>query len=166
LFLNVTNDEYECLILLILKIINQLYTVTMNNLSQLENTPVNIKIILAGLWTSVTLCYLYGDYFELYTPGKAQDLVNQSNLLDSPLKLLTASVVLAIPAVMVFLSLILKPVINRILNMVFGIFFTLVMLLIGVSSFSEWYLFYVFLAAVECIITILIVWYAWKWKKI
>lgn len=138
----------------------------MNNSTKFEDFPVNVKIILAGLWTSVTLCYLYGDYFELYTPGKAKGLVDGSNLLDSPLKLLIASIVLAIPAVMVFLSLILKPVINRILNIVFGIFFTVVMLFIGISSFSDWYLFYVFLAAVECIITILIVGYAWKWKKI
>ncbi|MDN3694381.1 DUF6326 family protein [Chryseobacterium tructae] len=138
----------------------------MNNSIKFEDTPVNVKIILAGLWGSVTLCYLYGDYFELYTPGKTQGLVDGHNLLNSPLNLLMAAVVLAIPAVMVFLSLILKPVINRILNIVFGIFFTVVMLLIGISSFSEWYLFYVFLAAVECIITILIVVYAWKWKKL
>ncbi|WP_347216604.1 DUF6326 family protein [Chryseobacterium sp.] len=137
----------------------------MNNSTQFEDTPVNVKIILAGLWTSVTLCYLYGDYFELYTPGKAQGLVDGHNLLNSPFNLLLAALVLAIPAIMVFLSLILKPVINRVLNIIFGIFFTLVMLFIGISSFSEWYLFYVFLAGIECIITILIVVYAWKWKK-
>lgn len=138
----------------------------MNKSTQFEDIQVNVKIILAGLWTSVTLCYLYGDYFELYAPGKAQGLVDGHNLLNSPPNLLMAAVVLAIPAVMVFLSLILKPAINRILNIVFGIFFTVVMLLIGISSFSEWYLFYVFLAAVECMITILIVGYAWKWKKV
>ncbi|NIF06891.1 hypothetical protein F3J23_15705 [Chryseobacterium sp. Tr-659] len=131
-----------------------------------ENIPVNIKIILAGLWTSVTLCYLYGDYFELYTPGKTRGLSEGNHLLDSPAKLLTAAIVLGIPAVMVFLSLILKPVINRMLNIIFGIFFTLIMLFIGISSFSNWYLFYTFFAVLECIITILIVLYAWKWKKI
>lgn len=138
----------------------------MNNSTQFEDIKVNVKIILAGLWTSVTLCYLYGDYFELYTPGKTQGLVDGHNLLNSPLNLLIAAVVLAIPAVMVFLSLILKPTINRILNIAVGIFFTLVMLFIGISSFSEWYLFYVFLAALECVITLLIVVYAWKWKRI
>lgn len=137
----------------------------MNQSAKLEDIQVNIKIILAGLWTSVTLCYLYGDYFELYTPGKAKGLVEGSNLLDSPMKLFFASVVLAIPAVMVFFSLILKPSVNRLLNIIFGIFFTGVMILIGISSFSDWYLFYTFLAAVESIMTILIVKYAWQWKK-
>lgn len=138
----------------------------MNNFSKFEHKPVNTRIILAGLWASVTLCYLYGDYFELYTPGKTQGLIDGHNLLNSPVKLLMASVVLAIPAVMVFLSLMLKPVLNRILNIIFGIFFTVVMLLIGISSFSDWYLFYSFFAAVECVITLLIIKHAWKWKKI
>ncbi|MEJ5051919.1 DUF6326 family protein [Chryseobacterium culicis] len=138
----------------------------MNNSTKFEDSKVNTKIILAGLWTSVTLCYLYGDYFELYTPGKARGLVEGTNLLDSPLKLLLASVVLAIPAVMVFISLIAKPVVNRMLNIILGTFFTLIMLFIGITSFSDWYLFYTFLAIVECVITILIVKYAWSWKKV
>ncbi|WP_223600543.1 DUF6326 family protein [Chryseobacterium sp. GVT01B] len=138
----------------------------MNNSTKFEDVQINVKIILAGLWASVTLCYLYGDYFELYTPGKARGLVEGTNLLDSPPKLFLASVVLAIPAVMVFLSLILKPALNRMLNLIFGIFFTFIMLFIGFISFSDWYLFYVFLAMVECIITILIIKYAWYWKKV
>ena len=137
-----------------------------NNSGKLEDIPINIKIKLAGLWTSATLCYLYGDYFELYTPGKARGLIEGTNLLDTPLKLFLASLLLSIPAVMVFLSLILKPKVNRILNIVFGIFFTAVMVLIGVTSLSEWYAFYVFLAVIESVITLLIVWYAWKWQRI
>ncbi len=140
--------------------------ITQRKTAKLEDIQVNVKIILAGLWTSVTLCYLYGDSFELYTPGKIKGLAEGNNLLDSPAKLLIATIALAIPAVMVFLSLILKPSVNRFLNMVFGIFFTGVMLLIGISSFSDWYWFYTFLAALECVITILIIRYAWKWKKV
>ncbi|MBT2620512.1 MULTISPECIES: DUF6326 family protein [Chryseobacterium] len=137
-----------------------------NDPQKLEDIPVNIKIKLAGLWTSVTLCYLYGDYFELYIPGKAQGLVDGTNLLDTPIKLFLASLLLSIPAVMVFLSLILKATINRIFNIIFGIFFTGIMLLIAVTSFSAWQTFYVFLAILESIITLLIVWYAWKWKRV
>lgn len=137
-----------------------------NNSGKLEDIPVNIKVVLAGLWTSVTLCYLYGDYFELYIPGKAQGLINGTNLLDTPFKLFLASLLLSIPAAMVFLSLILKPTINRIFNIIFGIFFTGIMLLIAITSFSPWKAFYVFLAILESIITLLIVWYAWKWERI
>jgi len=131
----------------------------------LENPKVNIKIKLAALWASVTFCYLYGDYFELYTPDKVNSLITGENNLDSPTKLLIASMILAISSVMVAASIILKPKINRILNIIFGTLFTLMMVFIGIISTNEWYLFYVFLAFLESIITALIVWYAWKWPK-
>ena len=131
----------------------------------LENREVNIKIKLAALWASVTLCYLYGDYFELYTPDKVNSLITGENNLDSPIKLFIASLILAISSVMVGASVILTPKINRILNIVFGIVFTLMMVGIGIFSTNEWYLFYVFLAFLESGITALIVWYAWKWPK-
>lgn len=143
--------------MLILKLINP------KNL--LENPKVNVKIKLAALWASVTLCYLYGDYFELYTPDKVNSLITGENNLDSPTKLLIASIILAISSVMVAASIILKPKLNRILNIIFGTLFTLMMIAIGVYSTNEWYLFYVFLAFLESIITALIVWYAWKWPK-
>jgi hypothetical protein len=131
----------------------------------LENSKVNIKIKLAGLWASVTFCYLYGDYFELYTPDKVNSLITGDNNLDSPTKLLIASIILAISSVMVAASIILKPKINRILNIIFGTLFTLMMVFIGIISTNEWYLFYMFLAFLESVITALIVWYAWKWPK-
>jgi len=130
-----------------------------------EDIKVNIKIKLSALWTSVTLCYLYGDYFELYVPQKTQGLVNGVNLLDSPMKLFAASVLLAIPALMVFLSIILTSRINRQFNIIFGIIYTAIMLLIAITSITPWRTFYVFLAIVESIITALIVYYAWKWPK-
>ena len=131
----------------------------------LENPKVNIKIKLASLWASSTFCYLYGDYFELYTPDKVNSLITGENIMDSPTKLLLASIILAIPSVMVPISIFLKPKINRIHNIVFGTLFTLMMIFIGIMSTNEWYLFYVFLAFLESIITALIVWYAWKWPK-
>lgn len=131
----------------------------------LENPKVNIKIKLAALWTSVTLCYLYGDYFELYTPDKVNSLISGENNLDSPIKLLTASILLAVSSTMVAASIILKPKINRILNIIFGSLFTIMMVVIGIYSTNEWYLFYVFLAFLESIITASIIWYAWKWPK-
>jgi Family of unknown function (DUF6326) len=135
------------------------------NTSALEDFKINVKINLAALWASVTLCYLYGDYFELYVPKKTEGLVSGENLLDSPIKLFAASVLLAIPAVMVFLSIVLKPKINRWLNIIFGIFFTAIMLLIAFTSISPWRSFYVFLAITESSITSLIIWYAVKWPK-
>lgn len=131
----------------------------------LEDVKINIKTRLSALWASVTLCYLYGDYFELYVPQKTQGLVNGVNLLNSPVKLLAASILLAVPALMVFLSVILKPVLSKRLNIVLGIFYTGIMILIALTSLTPWRSFYVFLAITESCLTALIVYYAWHWPK-
>jgi hypothetical protein len=81
------------------------------------------------------------------------------------MKLFLASALLAIPALMVFLSVTLKPQINRLLNIIFGTFFTAIMVLIAFTSITPWRAFYVFLAVVESITTSFIVWYAWKWPR-
>lgn len=131
----------------------------------LENQKVNIKIKLAALWTSALFCYIYGDYFELYSPDKVNSLISGDNNLDSPITLLIASIVMAIPSLMVAGSILLKPVLNRILNIVIGSLFTIMQVAIGIFSTHEWYLFYVFLAFLESSITALIVWHAWNWPK-
>ncbi|MDZ4073110.1 MAG: DUF6326 family protein [Sediminibacterium sp.] len=130
-----------------------------------EDVKINTSIKLSALWASVTFFYIYGDYFELYVPGKVQGIINGSSMLNNPAKLFAASLLLAIPALMVCLSIILKRAINRWLNVIVGFFFTAIMLLIAAISFSEWRLFYVFYAIAESILTSIIIWYAWKWPK-
>ncbi|MEM1328087.1 MAG: hypothetical protein AAGI23_19170 [Bacteroidota bacterium] len=56
--------------------------------SILTNFRPHIKFKLAALWTTTTFCYLYGDYFELYTPGKVDSLLSGKNILDTPVLLL------------------------------------------------------------------------------
>ena len=131
----------------------------------LKDFEINVKLKLSALWASVTLCYLYGDYFELYLPKKVEGLVSGENILDGPIKLFLASVLLAIPAIMVFIAVIANPSINRRLNIIFGIFFTAIMVSIALVSITPWRIFYVFFAITESVITSLIVWYAWKWPK-
>jgi len=139
--------------------------VNTKNKTTLADFKVNVKTKLAVFWTAVTFLYIYGDYFELYVPRKIAGIVDGNSMLDSPVKLFLASLLLAIPALMICLSILLKPSLNKWLNIVFGIFFTAIMLLIAVTSISEWRAFYVFYAIVESILTSLIVWTAFKWPK-
>lgn len=136
-----------------------------NNKTTLTYFNINIKIILAFLWSSVTFLYIYGDYFELYVPKKIAGIIDGTSMLDSPIKLFLASLLLAIPAFMICLSILLKPLSNKWLNIVFGIIFTAIMLLIAVTSISEWRAFYVFYAILESILTALITWTAFNWPK-
>lgn len=131
----------------------------------MQDFEINIKIKLAALWTSATFCYLYGDYFELYTPGKVDSLISGENVLNAPTTLFIAALIMVIPPLMIVLSLLLKPILNRWLNMIFGSIFTLMMLLIAFGSLTPWYSFYVFLAIVEAILTAVIVWNAYQWPR-
>lgn len=131
----------------------------------LENTQINIKLKLSALWTSLIALYIYGDYFELYVPGKVEKLINTNSKLDSPTLLLVAALLITIPALMIALSVLLKPRINRTLNIIFGILLTIIVILVASISFYKWYTFYVIYAGLEALITITIVWQAYKWPK-
>tara|TARA_R110000737_G_C14617083_1_gene492158 strand:- start:1879 stop:2280 length:402 start_codon:yes stop_codon:yes gene_type:complete len=131
----------------------------------MKDFEINIKLKLAALWTSATFCYIYGDYFELYTPDKVDNLLRGDNILDTPTSLFIVSLMMVIPSAMIALSLLLKPLFNKWLNIIFGSIFTLMMVLIAIGSLTPWYSFYVFLAIVESILTATIVWKAIKWPK-
>ncbi len=130
-----------------------------------EDYKINVKLLLSALWTSVMFLYIYGDYFELYVPGKAEGLLNGQNILNTPYKLLFATIILTLPSLMIFLSLIMKPKWNRVLNIMVGVILTLFTLLVGISSFSEWRIFYVMLSFLEAILTAIIVWKSWHWPR-
>jgi len=137
-----------------------------NKPNVLEDFKINIKIKLSALWTSLMFCYIYGDYFELYIPKKVEGLINGQNLLDSPMKLFVAAFMLVIPALMISLSIILKPKINRLLSLIFGFSFTGVTLMVASTSLSKWEGSYFFYAITESVITLIIVQQAWAWKRI
>jgi len=132
----------------------------------LEEYKVNIRIILSALWTAVMFCYIYGDYFELYVPEKVEGLFNGQNMLDNPMKLFLATFILTVPALMIFLTLLLKPQLAKWLNIGIAIFFTLFTLLVGFSSISAWRAFYVFLSFLESILTAVIVVLAFRWPRV
>jgi len=133
---------------------------------ELEDLKVNLRLQIAALWTSVLFCYIYGDYFELYVPNKVAGLLNGQNMLDSPIKLLAATILLTIPILMISLSVFLKPNLAKWLNIGWGIFYTLFTLLVGISAISEWRIFYVFLSFLESLITLFIVYKAWTWPTL
>jgi Family of unknown function (DUF6326) len=129
----------------------------------LEDIKINVKFKLFALWSSVMFFYIYGDYFELYQPGKLQEMIAGRMALGVTTQgvLLGMAALMAIPSLMVFLSLLLPPPVNRWMNIIFGVVYTLVMIL---AIKGAWH-FYVFFGLVEITLTALIVWYAWTWPK-
>jgi len=131
----------------------------------LEDFKINVKIKLAALWASVMFCYIYEDYFELYVPKRIERIISGESLLNTPVKLLGASLVLIIPALMIFLSILLQPKLSRFFNLVFGTLYTLLIVWIAVNYSDRWLRFAMVFAIVESLITSIIVWYAWKWPR-
>lgn len=133
-----------------------------------EDIKINIKIKLAALWTALMFCYVYGDFFSLFVPGRIQRLMdgNSGAGETTPVTLLLYAVLLALPSLMIFLSVTLKARLNRVLNIIAGIFFTLVMILVTATSLGEWMIFYTFLGLVEILLTCIIVWQAIKWPTL
>jgi uncharacterized membrane protein len=130
----------------------------------LEDFTVPVKLKLAALWTSLMFCYVYGDIFTLQEPGHLNRLIAGTLWNGGPLTqglLLSFAIGMVIPSVMVFLSLALKPIVSRWTNIVVASLVTVGPLLTVVGA---WY-YYVFLSVVETILTLLIIWYAWKWPR-
>jgi hypothetical protein len=130
----------------------------------LEDIAVPLKVKLAGLWTSVMFCYIYADYFALYQPGSLKSMLEGKMAplgQTTQLMLVGTSLMMAIPSVMIFLSLALKANVNRWLNIVFGVLYTII---IVVTAYGSW-AFFIFFGVIEVALTLLVVWYAWKWPR-
>jgi hypothetical protein len=129
-----------------------------------EDTKVPVRYKLAALWTCVMFCYVYGDYFELYVPGKLQDMLNGEMALGAVTQglLVGTAVLMVVPSLMILLSLILPVAVCRWLNVGVGFFYAAIMLLILLNG--AW-AFYMLFAAVEIILTLMAVLFAWRWPR-
>jgi len=131
--------------------------------ARLKDFDVNVKIKLAGLWVALMFFYLYRDVLGFMEPGRVEDLLagELAGVQMTHAVLLGSAVLMAIPSVMVFLSLILKARANRWVNIILGI--AHIVILAGTFFVGEVSVLYAFYAGVEFVLIVLIVWHAWKW---
>jgi len=130
----------------------------------LEDIRVHVRFKLFALWSSAMFFYIYGDYFQLYQPGMLQQMLIGRMPLGaiSQHVLLGMSCVMVLPNLMPFLTLVLPARTNRWFNIVVGAIYSVIMLLIAVSS--TWY-YYIAYALIEAVLTLTVVFYAWTWPK-
>ena len=131
---------------------------------KLSEYEVNIKIKLSAIWASAMSLYIYCDYFELYTPEKLESMINGTTLFGSGDQgvLLGLSSIMLVTSLMICLSILLPATINRVLNILVGLIMTL---MLGYLTYVAGWYFYKMYTAVETILTLLIVWFAWTWPK-
>ena len=130
----------------------------------LEEINVSLKLKLAALWASFMFLYIYVDYFHLYMPGSIEDiLAGKVFTFDiSYVFLLIAMIFVAIPTLMIFLSVALPAKVNRWANIIIAAMYIPYMLF---NLAGEAWVHMVFGAVVEVVLLLLIIRYAWKWPK-
>lgn len=135
----------------------------------LANYSINVKLKLAALWTSLMFLYIYADYFQLMTPNKLERMIDLKTPMGptSPEILVVFSILLIVPALMIFLSVFLQPQINKWLNIIVAAIYMGISILIIASTIGDqWHTFYVLFNFVETIVFITIIIQAWKWPKL
>ena len=131
----------------------------------LKDRKVNVKVKLALLWVALMFLYLYNDIFSMYQPGHVADLIDghMEGVQFTQTLLIGAAVLMAIPSFMVLLTIILKARINRIVNIIVGIFHILVLLGTQFVGEGETWFYWRFYELLEALFLIVIIWTAWKW---
>ncbi|MBQ4862572.1 hypothetical protein J8L98_12825 [Pseudoalteromonas sp. MMG013] len=130
--------------------------------SKFEDFKINVKLKISALWIAVMFCYVYGDYIQIYVPGIMAKAMAVNSSIETQLQFLAVAVLMVVPSVMVFFTLVLKPTINRRVNIIVSMFFILMLV---ATNLTEIWWFYLFLTAVEVAISVAIVLYAWHWPK-
>ncbi|HKH54853.1 MAG TPA: DUF6326 family protein [Propionibacteriaceae bacterium] len=133
--------------------------------SALEDLRMPVQAKLAAAWTSFMFLYIYVDYFALYKPGVIDDILGGAVFeFDISQTLLTAFLTLiAIPILMVMLSMTLPARVNRTINLVVA------SLYIPVSMFNavgeSWTYFYGLSIGLEVLLLAFILRSAWTWPR-
>jgi len=131
---------------------------------QYRDTPVDVKLVLSALWTAMVFVFAYVDIFGFFRSdvlkaaldGKVattEFTVNQG--------FLAFALIYILPAVlMVVLSLLLRPRVNRIVNIVVSLVYLIT--IIGLSIGETW-VYYLLGSFIEVMLLVAIARIAWKW---
>ena len=129
---------------------------------QRHDAPPQLKLAL--LWIALMFLYIYNDYFNLYLPDTIEGMMaGRIGPWDTPTDTVFVglSIMMAIPALMVFLSVALPPLASRWLNVLFGLLYTL----IEAWTLSGSALFFQIVVGLEIVLSLLIVIYAVRWPR-
>src|SRR5262245_16682008 len=136
----------------------------MRSESRFEPVPVNVRIKISALWTAMLFVFAYVDVFSLYRPDFRAEVeagevggfvVNQSFLL-------ATTIYVAIPALMVFGTLILRASINRIANITLSVLYALTVM---VAAIGEWR-YYMLGSVIEMGLLVGVLFHAWTWPRL
>ncbi|BCJ73635.1 hypothetical protein CS0771_31790 [Catellatospora sp. IY07-71] len=133
----------------------------------LDNPPIPVQAKLAAAWTSFMFLYIYVDYFHLHKPGVIDNLragvVFEFDISPTLLTMMLASV--AIPALMVMLSMALPARVNRATNLVVASLYIPYSVVNAAGESWNWAFFYGLSIGIEVLLLAFILRSAWKWPR-
>jgi len=138
--------------------------VSTSNSRILEDVRIGVRLKISALWIAMLFLFAYGDIFGFFQPGQIEEVSagEVSGITITQIFLVGVSVYIAIASVMVFLTLVLKPRVNRWANLVLPILY---IVSIAASVIGETWAYFFFLSILESALLLLIIWYAWTWPK-
>jgi hypothetical protein len=142
-------------------------TIRTNTPSLLDNQPIPVQAKLAAAWTSFMFLYIYIDYFHLYKPGAIEDIlagvIFEFDISPMLLTIFTAS--MAIPILMVMLSITLPARVNRTTNLVVASLYIPYSAFNAVGESWDWAPFYGLSIGIEVLLLAFILRSAWTWPR-
>lgn len=133
----------------------------------LEKLRIPVQAKLAAAWTSFMFLYVYVDIFNFYKPGVVDGILNglvwNFDVSSTLLTIMLASV--AIPALMVMLSMTLPARVNRATNLVVASLYIPYSVFNAAGATWEWAFFYGLSIGIEVLILAFILRSAWAWPR-
>jgi len=121
---------------------------------------LDTKILLSTLWIVVMINMLKADILSLYIPGAAEEVAKTAGETPIAQLMLGGAIMMEIAIVMIILSRVLMYRLNRWVNIITSII-TIAFVLGGGESYPH----YIFIATVEVVCLLLVIWNAWKWTE-
>ena len=125
---------------------------------------IDTKAKLSTLWIVVMFNMAYADILSLYIPNIHEELAEFAGNNSISQLMLGGAIVLEAPILMIFFTRVLRYRVNRWANIVvaFLIIIFVVGSEVGNSTINP---HYIFIATVEILCMLLIIWMAWKWRN-
>jgi len=138
---------------------------TTTTAGQYQDTKIDVKLVLSALWIAMLIVFAYVDIFGFLRADVLHAALDGKvavlGLTVDQMFLVFTTVYILIPTLMVFLSLVLRPRVNRIANIALSIIYALT--IIG-GAIGEWN-YYILGSAVEVVLLVAIVRTAWTWPR-
>ncbi len=133
------------------------------NTSVSISKKIDTKVLLSTLWIVVMINMLKADLLSLFIPGSTEELAKTSASTGAPIPqlMLGGAIMMEISITMIVLSRVLKHGVNRWVNIIVSLI-TIAFVVGGGTSYPH----YIFIAAVEVICLLLVIWLAWNWRSI